>query len=290
MERVTRYLVFIVQHVGPYGQEGQSFYGGIVFKTKQIIGVIHLLPLPGSPCESHSFEHVIERALFDAQALQKGGVELVIIENFGDAPFVRGCVDPHVVSMMTVIGMKIREMGLEVGVNVLRNDAQAAIAIASAIGASLIRVNVHTGAAWTDQGLIQGDAYQTLLYKKQLGVAAETIRIAADIMVKHATPAGTRNMLDAAKDTVYRGRADSIIVTGAATGAIIDIQELIDLRTALPDASILIGSGVNADNIVEIMKHADGAIVGTYFHTASDLSKPLDVNRVRTLMRLVESA
>ena len=260
-----------------------------MFKAKQIIGVIHLLPLPGSPCASHSFEHVIERALFDAQALQKGGVEMVIIENFGDAPFVRGAVEPHVVSMMTVIGMKIRDLGLELGVNVLRNDAHAAIAIASAIGASLIRVNVHTGAAWTDQGLIQGDAYQTLLYKKQLGLAGETIQIAADIMVKHATPAGTRNMLDAAKDTVYRGRADSIIVTGAATGATIDIEELIELRKALPDVSILIGSGVNASNVAQIMKYADGAIVGTYFHAESDLSKPLDVDRVRTLMRLVES-
>lgn len=258
-------------------------------KIKQIIGVVHLLPLPGSPCASNSFEEVIARALLDAQALRDGGVDLVIIENFGDAPFVRGSVDPHVVSMMTVIGMKLRELGLELGINVLRNDARTALAIAASIGASLIRINVHTGAAWTDQGLIQGEAYQTLLYKKQLGVDAERIQIAADIMVKHATPAGTRSMIDAAKDTVYRGRADSIIVTGAATGATIDIKELIELRSALPGVSIMIGSGVNAENVLEIMKYADGAIVGTYFHTDGDLSKPLDVNRVRALMSLVEA-
>jgi membrane complex biogenesis BtpA family protein len=247
-------------------------------QRKTIVGVIHLLPLPGTPCSRHTFQQVLERAKLDAQALKEGGVHMAILENFGDAPFVRGSVEPHIVSMMTVIALKIKELGLELGINVLRNDARSALAIASAVGAKLIRVNVHTGAAWTDQGLIQGDAYHTLLYKRQLNVDVE---IAADIMVKHATPAGTRSMLDAAKDTLYRGQVNHIIVTGTATGATIDLEDLKELRNALPKASIWIGSGLNLENVRQIMNYADGGIVGTYFHREGELSNPLDASRVR---------
>ena len=247
---------------------------------KTIVGVIHLLPLPGTPCSQHTFHEVLERAMSDARALKEGGVELAILENFGDAPFVRGSVEPHIVSMMTVIALRITEFGLELGINVLRNDARSAMAIAAAVEAKFIRVNVHTGAAWTDQGLIQGDAYQTLLYKRQLAV---DVSIAADIMVKHATPAGTRSMLDAAKDTLYRGQVDHIIVTGTATGSTIDLEDLQKLRATLPEASIWIGSGLNSGNVRQIMAYADGAIVGTYFHRDGDLSKPLDAARVRAL-------
>lgn len=253
---------------------------------KHIIGVIHLLPLPGTPCSRHTFQEVMERAVFDARALKSGGVEMAILENFGDAPFVRGSVEPHIVSMMTVIAVQIRELGMELGINVLRNDAKAALAIACAVGAKLIRINVHTGAAWTDQGLIQGDAYQTLLYKNRL---ATDVAIAADVMVKHATPAGTRSLLDAAKDTIYRGRVDHLIVTGTATGATVDIVDLQQLRFDLPGASIWVGSGLNLNNVRQVMTYADGAIVGTHFHEDGDLQKPLDSTRVRVLMDTLKS-
>ena len=61
---------------------------------KNIIGVIHLLPLPGTPCSTHTFQEVLNRALLDAQALLDGGLQMAIVENFGDAPFVRGSVEP----------------------------------------------------------------------------------------------------------------------------------------------------------------------------------------------------
>lgn len=252
--------------------------------SKLIIGVIHLLPLPGTPHGHYTLDYVLNRAVSDAHALKDGGVDTVILENFGDAPFVRTQVEPHVVSMMTRIALAVREVGLDLGINVLRNDAQAAMAIAAAVGASFIRINVHTGAAWTDQGLIQGEAYQTLMYRKQLSVSVD---IAADVMVKHATPAGTRTLLDAAKDTLSRGGARHLIVTGTATGATVNVNELADLRDSLPNTSIWIGSGIHMENVEEVLQFADGAIVGTYFHTEGDLNKPLDTGRVSNLVRFV---
>ena len=252
--------------------------------SKLIIGVIHLLPLPGTPHGHYTLDQILHRAVSDAQSLKDGGVDTVILENFGDAPFVRTQVGPHVVAMMTRIALAVRGVGLTLGINVLRNDAQAAMAIAAAVGAAFIRINVHTGAAWTDQGLIQGDAYQTLMYRRQLGVS---VNIAADVMVKHATQAGTRTLLDAAKDTLKRGGALHLIITGTATGAVVNVKELSNLRDSLPNTSIWIGSGIDIDNVEEVLQYADGAIVGTYFHTEGNLDKPLDTDRISKFVALV---
>lgn len=251
----------------------------------KVCGVIHLEPLPGTPRGTQELEQVLQAALEDARALRAGGVTTAILENFGDAPFVRDRVEAHIVSMMTLIAATIiRETGLELGINVLRNDALSAMAIAETVGATFIRVNVHTGAAWTDQGLIQGAAYDTLQYRRQLG---STVSIAADVMVKHATPAGRRTLVDAAKDTVHRGLAERLIITGTATGASVDWQELAILKTALPEVELWIGSGVNDENIQQAIQYADGAIIGTCFHKDGELQKRLDPARIRHMVQQI---
>ena len=256
-----------------------------MLQRRNVMGVIHLKPLPGTPNGSCSLQEVLDAALSDAMALREGGVVTTIIENFGDAPFVRGSVDPHIVAMMTRIAERVKEhTGLELGINVLRNDALAALAIAATVGAKFVRVNVHTGAAWTDQGLIQGEAYQTLQYRKQLGV---DVQIAADVMVKHATPAGNRTLLDAAKDTVFRGQANALILTGTATGSTVDFNELKQLREDLPQVPLWIGSGIDISNIQQAIPLADAVIVGTYFHEDGQLTKSLDPKRIKQLLQMV---
>lgn len=117
-----------------------------IFKTPNpIIGVVHLLPLPTSPRWGGSLKAVIDRAEQEATALASGGVDGVIVENFFDAPFTKNQVDPAVVSAMTlIVGRLMNLVTLPVGINVLRNDAQSAIAIASCVRAQFIRVNVLT--------------------------------------------------------------------------------------------------------------------------------------------------
>lgn len=243
-----------------------------------VIGVIHLLPLPGTPNSVCDFTTVLQRALYDAEQLKKGGVHSAILENFGDAPFLRERVEAHVVAMMSVIAYEITaKVGLTLGINVLRNDAQAAMAIAAACQATFIRVNVHTGAAWTDQGLIQGNAYQTLMYRKQLQCSVD---IAADVMVKHASPAGSRSLLDSAKDVVYRGGAKFVIVTGQATGGEVNWADLQLLKDHMPDQKLWIGSGLTPKSIAQAKKIADAGIIGTYFHEHADLNRPLCAHRV----------
>ncbi|HAX85755.1 MAG TPA: phosphorybosylanthranilate isomerase, partial [Cyanobacteria bacterium UBA11370] len=142
-----------------------------IFKTPNpIIGVVHLLPLPTSPRWGGSLKTVIDRAEQEATALASGGVDGVIVENFFDAPFTKNQVDPAIVSAMTLIVQRLMGLvTLPVGINVLRNDAQSAMAIATCVRAQFIRVNVLTGVMATDQGLIEGQAHELLRYRRELG-------------------------------------------------------------------------------------------------------------------------
>jgi membrane complex biogenesis BtpA family protein len=224
------------------------------FGGHPLFGMVHLEPLPGSPLFS-SMNRVIEAALSDAVALSDGGAAGIIIENFGDRPFAKSRVEPETVAAMTRVVTEIaRQVQIPLGINVLRNDAVSALSIAAATGAAFIRVNVHTGAMVTDQGVIEGTAHETL---RKRSAIAPAVLIFADYLVKHAAPLGPVS----ASDLRERGLADALIVTGPATGAAADPQRLHFLRAEI-DAPILIGSGVNAEN-AHSFHEADGAIVGS---------------------------
>jgi hypothetical protein len=246
-----------------------------------LVGVVHLLPLPGSPRPSPGLSALLERAVRDAAALAEGGADAVIVENFGDAPFDAERVPPATVATMTRVALAVQGAApsLSLGLNVLRNDALAALGIAAAVGAEFIRVNVHVGAMVTDQGLIQGRARETLLERNRLGAQ---VRVAADVLVKHAVPLGSPTLEEVAADTASRGLADALVVTGAGTGKEADPDHLARLRRALPSARVWLGSGIRPDNAARF-RGLHGAIVGTWLHRGSDLDQPVDAARVRQM-------
>lgn len=248
-----------------------------------LIGVVHLKPLPGSPRWQGSLQAVLDFAVADARAYEQGGAHAVFIENFGDVPFTKATVAPETIAAMTAAGGAIRAtIKLPIGFNVLRNDARAALALCSACGGDFIRVNVHTGAMLTDQGLIEGDAYHTLRYRDQLRSPAA---IFADVHVKHAVPLGDWSLEDAAHDTLERGLADALIVSGVGTGQAADLDEVRRVRQACPKAKLLLGSGVTVDNVREYLRLADGVIVGSSLKKGGRLANPVDAKRVTALRR-----
>jgi len=243
----------------------------------RFIGVVHLRGLPGSP-RAIPLDETIERAVADAIALEQGGADAIIVENFHDAPFRSGSVDAHTVAAMTAATLRVREaVNCDLGVNVLRNDAAAALGIAVACGASFIRVNIHTGAMLTDQGVITGRADETLRLRKLLG--AERIRIYADVLVKHAVPLGPLQIDDAVRDAVERGLADAIIVTGNATGQSASPEDVQRAVTAA-GVPVFVGSGATADNLSEFIPPATGAIIGSWLKHDGLIDNPVDVRRV----------
>ncbi len=247
------------------------------FGRRAVIGMVHLAPLPGAPLYGGSLDRVIELALADAEALASGGVTAIAVENFGDRPFRKNRVQPETIAAMTRVVAEIaRAVKLPFGVNVLRNDAQAALAVAAAPGAAFIRVNVHTGAVLADQGILEGEADETL---RRRSVIAPAVLIFADHDVKHAAALAPVDPVQSARDLRLRGLADAIIVSGSETGAATDPSRCALLREALPDAPLLVGSGVTAENAAAY-PHADGFIVGTSLKRNGDVDAPVDPDRV----------
>lgn len=248
----------------------------------RFVGVVHLPPLPGSP-RGGALEDALARAVQDVRTLRDNGADGVIVENLGDAPFAGDTVAPATVAQLTRIALAVREQApdLALGINVLRNDAMAALAIASVTDAEFIRVNVHTGTMVTDQGVLQGQARRTLLERNRLGAK---VRIAADVLVKHAVPLGEPDLADVARDTALRGLADVLIVTGSGTGRPHDPARLRTVKDAV-DVPVWIGSGLTPDGMASF--EADGAIVGSWLHQDGDLNRPLDATRVRTMADLL---
>ncbi len=248
-----------------------------------LVGMVHLAALPGSPLANLSIDEIVEKAVLDATALQAGGADSVIVENFHDVPFRPGQVDPHTVAMMTRVCREVREaVDIEVGVNVLRNDGPAAIAIAAATGCSFIRVNIHTGAMLTDQGMISGQADETLRLRRLLGVE-NAVKILADVFVKHATPLGNMSVEDVVEDMVYRGLADGIIVSGSATGKAADLDFVRQVASSSGLTPVYVGSGITAANVANYLPHAAGVIVGSSLKFDGLVDNLVDVERVRAL-------
>ena len=254
---------------------------------KPLIGMVHLQPLPGSPGWRGSVGIVLERALRDAGVLAQAGFDGLMIENFGDTPFLPERVEPETIATVAVIADRLRvSTDLPLGINMLRNDARAALAIAAVTGASFIRVNVHTGAMLTDQGWIEGRAHETLRARASLGAQ---IAICADVMVKHALPPAGADLAQLAADTFERGQADVLIVSGIATGATTERSDIDTVKKAVPNAPVWIGSGLNATNAAALLAVADGAIVGSAIKADGHASNAADPRRAAELVRAARS-
>ena len=252
-------------------------------RSGSLIGVVHLPPLPGS-CEwDGDMPRVYGRALDDASSLEAAGFDGIILENFGDAPFARGFAGRGAVAAMAAVGALVQEKtSLPLGINILRSDALSAVAVAAAVGARFIRVNVHIGAAATDQGIIQGNARETLLAIRSL---APELKVFADVFVKHAKPLGSQDIGQAAVELVERGRAAAVIVTGDMTGSPGSPEELSLVKAAVPGTPVVAGSGVTATTVTDVLARCDGVIVGSCLMQGGRAAHPIDPARAAEFVR-----
>ena len=250
------------------------------FERKPLIGMVHLKPLPGSYLYDGDLDSIVESAVKDARTLEEAGFDAVMVENFGDVPFPK-YTDKTTVAAFTAVAKAVRdEITLPVGINVLRNDGMAAYSIAYAVKADFIRVNVLSGLAYTDQGLIEGVAHELARLRKLL---PSRINVFADVHVKHAVH--FFDFEDAVRDTVERGLADAIVVSGKATGKPVDFEKLAMAKRISP-VPVLVGSGTSYDNLPELWKYADGFIVGTWLKRRGMVENEVSLERARELVEL----
>ena len=247
---------------------------------KPLIGMIHLAPLPGSyGYAGEGLNKIMEEARRDLDVLQAGGVDGVIVENFGDAPFAKYAPKETLAAMTVVVNDIVRAARVPVGVNVLRNDGLAAVSIAAATGAAFVRVNVFCGVAFTDQGMIEGNSREILALRKKLRC---DVKILADVHVKHAAHLTT--IEEAALDA-DRNLPDGLILSGIGTGKRTPPENLAKVKQ-MTDLPVFIGSGVRIDNL-STYRTADGFIVGTILKEDGRIDAPIVPERVQAMSEAV---
>jgi membrane complex biogenesis BtpA family protein len=248
----------------PIGTASGDALQAIFGRSKVVIGVVHLAPLPGAPrYDGEAVEAIYQRAMDDARAYLSGGCDGVIVENHGDIPFSKpDDIGPETTAYMAIIADRIRrELGRPVGINVLANAVIPALAVASAAGAGFVRVNQWANAYVANEGFVEGEAGRASRYRARL--RANGIRIFADAHVKHGAHAivGDRPLEEQVKDLVFFD-ADVVIATGQRTGHAADLGyiRLIKDAAGLPT---LVGSGVTPENANDILEIVDGVIIAS---------------------------
>jgi len=251
---------------------------------KPVIACVHLLPLPGSPLYGGSMGPVYRKALEEASLFTRWGVHGLIIENFRDKPFFPGRLPAETVASLASVGREIvKAVALPVGVNALRNDGESAMAIAAAIEARFIRVNVHMNAVVSEQGILQGMSHQTLRLRASL---KSEVLIFADVGVKHAAPLADRGLAIETRDLTERGLVDTVIVSGEMTGEETNASDVDVVRQHTP-LPVLIGSGVTPENIDRVYEKADGFIIGSYFKKGGKGNHFVEEGRVKRFMEKI---
>jgi uncharacterized protein len=186
---------------------------------------------------------------------------------------------------MTRISTEIKsKTSLPLGINVLRNDAISALAIANAVDAQFIRTNVHIGITTSEQGWLAGNAHEVLRYRKNL---ESEVMIWADVAVKHSYPIVNISLKDQIQDAVERALADGVIISGERTGGELEIDDLMQARKSCNESGVplIIGSGIDSNNICDMMEMADCAIVGTILRNGQ-IFNPVDEKIAKKLVNM----
>ncbi len=245
-----------------------------------LVGMVHLLPLPGSPGWQRDLAAVRQRALTDASRLVEGGCDALIVENMGDVPYLKSSVHPETTAAMAVITADVvRQVDVPVGVQVLAAANREALGVAVAAGASFIRVEGFAYAHVADEGWIDASAGPLLRARAALGGA---VAIWSDIQKKHAAHAvtGDLSLAELAHVAVFCG-ADAVIVTGSRTGGTTRPEDVALARGC--GAPVVVGSGVTLQDCARLAEVADAVIVGSWLKRDGDWRAPVDADRVRAL-------
>ena len=255
--------------------------------NKPVIGMIHFLPLPGSAAyDGRGIGPVLERALADGRLLAEEGVDAILIQNTGDLP-ATGDGGPETVAHMSMLGTLLRQaIQTPLGVNILANGAESALAVAHAIGADFVRIKVYVGAVIGIGGVIQGAAQRAQDFLRRIGPAR--IEIAADVYDRTSRPVVELPIEEAAVQASFHGRAQALVVTGASVDD--SLERLQRVKAAVSDKPVYAGGGTTAANVDQFLAVCDGVIVGNAVKSGPAFQGQVDRDRLRTYMDAARAA
>lgn len=253
---------------------------------KWIIGMVHVEALPGTPGHSLPFQNIVEKAVAEGLLLQSAGVDAILIENMHDVPYLKKVVGPEIVACMTAVAVEMRhQIRVPMGIQVLAAANREALAVAQAANLDFIRAEGFIFGHLADEGYLESCAGELLRYRKMIG--AEHIQVFTDVQKKHSSHAITADLtLKELVETADYFRSDGIIITGTSTGkeALVTDVKTARQSTELP---VIVGSGINAENIRKYWDFADAFIVGSWFKHDGNWKNPVSAKRVNLFMKCV---
>jgi len=258
-------------------------FSNIFINEKSLIGMVHLLPLPGTPKYRGSLDEIYDRALEEANLLESSGMDALLVENMHDVPYLKKGNGPEILACMSVICAKIKEQSkLPCGVQILAADNVKALCCAKSAKIDFIRAEGFAYAHIADEGIIESDAGTLLRYRKM--IEADEILVFTDIKKKHSSHSITSDtsLLETAKAAEFF-LSDGLIITGHSTGDPVDEQALRAIKDQV-STPVLIGSGITAENIGQYAALADAFIVGSYLKKDGLWFNEIDKERVERLV------
>jgi len=250
--------------------------------------MVHFGALPGSPLydPEAGLEGLVEGIAKDLRALQAAGFDAVMFGNENDRPY-EFAVDPaSTATMAYAIGRLRQEITVPFGVNVLW-DAKSSIALAAATGAAFVR-EIMTGTYASDMGPWTPNAGAAMRYRDRLHRG--DLALLYNISAEFAFSLDQRSLPDRARSAVFSSIPDAILVSGAITGEAASLSDLEAVKKALPDTPVLANTGVKHATVADVLRLADGCIVGSSLKVDGNTWNPVDPERAAEFMRLARSA
>ena len=251
---------------------------------KVIIGMVHLLPLPGSPKYEGDMDKIYEAGLKDLRALEKGGAGAIIIENFGDVPYAAENELINKIAFAKMVALLSRETKLPVGINYQFNDTETEWAVAYTCDVDFIRCEVFAENRIGPNGMFIAAGPQLMRMKAHYN---KDVMILCDANVKH-TFALAEQPLDFTIESLIEGGADGVIVTGITTGVNPSVDDVIEVNRVAKGLPVFLGSGINEKNVNDYLPYISGAIVGSSLKKDRNVNNPVDVKNVKRFMSKIK--
>lgn len=259
-----------------------------VFGTpKPVIGMVHLGALPGSPLHDAEagIDGLVAAARADLAALQSAGFDAVMFGNENDRPYEFAVDTASTATMAFVIGRLREEITVPFGVNVLW-DPMSTIALAAATGAAFVR-EIFTGTYASDMGPWTPDAGSAMRYRDRLG--RPDCLMLYNVSAEFADSLDRRPLPDRARSAVFSSIPDAVLVSGQITGEAAKMTDLEAVKAVLPETPVMANTGVKHDTVAEVLRVADGCVVGSALKVGGDTWKPVDPDRAADFMDQVRA-
>lgn len=257
-------------------------------ETKPVIGMVHLGALPGAPLHDAKagLDGLVEAARADLSALQDAGFDAVMFGNENDRPYELAVDVASTATMAFVIGRLRDEIRVPFGVNVLW-DPTSTIALAAATGAAFVR-EIFTGTYASDMGPWTPNAGAAMRYRDRLGRA--DLAMLYNVSAEFADSLDRRPLPDRARSAVFSSIPDAVLVSGQITGEAAALSDLEAVKAAVPSVPVLANTGVKHATIADVLRLADGCVVGSALKVDGDTWKPVDRDRAADFMARARAA